>query len=70
MKHYKSPTDKRTKVWSNSYKAVLLYRGKLDQKKKRSTISTTDKYIDGRGRQRFKGNKNLKESQTLSSKSY
>ena len=48
----------------------MLNLGKLDLKKKRSRskVSTTDQYVDAKGRRRYKGNKNLKNTQKLSSK--
>lgn len=64
MRHWGSESPKRTVLWSNS----LLVRGfatpKLAPKDKKDCIRLCDQYQDGSGRKRFKGNPNLRKSQS------
>ena len=65
MKHYKSATAKSTCLWSNSSIVSIFNLGRLSRAQLRSDVRTTDRYVDSKGRVRFKGNKHLKGTQTL-----
>lgn len=67
MRHFGSPTPKRSKAYSNSKVIGKLNQGRL----KRADAyvppedRTTDQYTDQAGRKRYKGSKKLKSSQHL-----
>lgn len=66
MLNYGHPNDKRTKLWSTSYYVALFSQGKKDlTKKDNNAPPTTERYVDGAGRVRYKGTKALKSSQIL-----
>lgn len=68
MRHYKSPTDKRTMVLSNNFVYGLLDRGILTRKKKKKSFHrTTKRYRGHDGKNRFSGTSQLKASQNLCS---
>jgi len=73
MAHYGGPTPKRHVAYSNSHAIGLLDLGRLKgwsqkQKAKKKagleTVTTVVKYIDKQGRQRYKGSKALKFSES------
>ena len=68
MRHYGSPTPKRHYGYSNSGVVMRLDLGKLytTQRAPRSQrIRTADVYVDRHGTKRYKGNKNLRSTETL-----
>ncbi|CAK9047489.1 Uncharacterized protein SCF082_LOCUS26595 [Durusdinium trenchii] len=58
-------TAKRTLLWSNTAWLVDFDLGRLARDKLRGEVQTTDRYKSRDGRSRWKGNKNLKSTQTL-----
>ncbi|CAE7872119.1 unnamed protein product [Symbiodinium sp. KB8] len=65
MKHYKSPTAKSTLLWSNSAVVSRFDLGPLSRSQLRSSVRTTDRWVNAAGRKCFKGNKNLRATQPL-----
>lgn len=66
MKHYKSKTPKRTRVWSPSWAVAVFGRhGKLRGRGKKSEVETTKVYFDKRGRRRYTASSHLKKTQIL-----
>lgn len=68
MHHYGSQTPKRHYGYSNSGVVMRLDLGKLyaTQRPPRSQrIRTADVYVDRSGTKRYKGNKNLRSTETL-----
>ena len=68
MRHYGSQTPKRHYGYSNSGVVMRLDLGKLyaTQRPPRSQrIRTADVYVDRSGTKRYKGNKNLRSTETL-----
>lgn len=64
MAHYNHPNMKLTKIWSCSYNIWRLDFGKLPQcKNQQVRMSTTRKYINSKGEQRFTATAALKKSQ-------
>ena len=60
------PTPKRSILFSNSrWISLFSFASKMKWNKLRGEFQTTDKYVDKKGRKRFKGNKALKGTQTL-----
>lgn len=59
------PCPKRTLLVSNSERVNRLRTGKLVKGLHTSSVKTTEKYVDGSGRVRFKGTGQLKSTQTL-----
>ena len=66
MRHYKSPSMKRTMVISNQRICGMLDKGQLFKNKKKKAIPTTKRYLNAEGRRRFCGTSQLKQSQKLS----
>ena len=67
MRAYNHPTPKRSVVYSASPLVKKLDRGSMKRDDLKGDISTTDRYVDGAGHARFKGNKALKGPQFLDS---
>lgn len=66
MKHFKSKSPKRTRLWSCSWAVALFGRfGKLSGKSKKSQIRTTRVYFDKKGRRRYTASAALKGTQIL-----
>ena len=66
MKHFGHGTPKRSCLWSITWPIVVFNKGKLCRKKKNvKEYESTVRYIDGKGRVRFKGSSQLKKTQTL-----
>ena len=57
---YGSPSPKRSWAYSNSSAVRQLDVG---WKRMKSKISTVTKYVDGKGRQRYKGSPQLKSTE-------
>lgn len=66
MRKHSSMSWKRTWIWSISSLIGALDLGPLTAEEKETSEKTTTTYKDARGKQRFKGNSNLKKSQHLS----
>ena len=66
MLKFLSATPKRTKCWSSSPSIAALNLGPITKQAiKACTVKSTDVYVDKRGKKRYKGNKNLKSTQSL-----
>ena len=66
MKHYKSKTPKRTRLWSPSWAVAVFGRhGKLQGRGKKSEVATTKIYYDKQGRRRYTASAHLKKTQIL-----
>lgn len=65
MKHFGHGTPKRSCLWSITWPIVVFNKGKLCRKKNVKEYESTVRYIDGKGRVRFKGSSQLKKTQTL-----
>ena len=65
MRQHGAPTPKRTLIISNQAKVGMLHKGRFNLKASGHTVRTTDRYEDGSGAFRFKGNRALKQSQNL-----
>ena len=65
MKWFRHPTPKRTTVYSSSPLIKELDMGPLTRNHLTPEVQTTDRYQNGSGKARFKGNKNLKGTQCL-----
>mmetsp|Transcript_40679 Transcript_40679/g.63947 ORF Transcript_40679/g.63947 Transcript_40679/m.63947 type:complete len:346 (-) Transcript_40679:30-1067(-) len=63
MKWFRHPTPKRTTVYSSSPLIKELDMGPLTRNHLTPEVQTTDRYQNGSGKARFKGNKNLKGTQ-------
>ena len=68
MRKYGSMSWKRTWVWSSSDTIKALDLGSLTKDEKQTSGTLTTRYKDSKGTTRFKGNKHLKTSQYLASK--
>lgn len=73
MLFFKSPSPKRTSLWSSSSQIKRFWLGKLtkkireDHKKQNPDFATVIKYVDKAGRKRYHGSKQLRSTQTLDS---
>ena len=67
MKHYNHGTPKRSCLWSTAWPIFFFNKGKLCRRKAQKSYDTTVRYIDSKGRARFKGSKDLKRTQILCS---
>lgn len=65
MRKYGSMSWKRTWVWSNDSSIAALDLGAMTAYEKKTAVPTTVRYMDSKGRVRFKGNSTLKGSQIL-----
>lgn len=68
MAHYMSRTPKRHYAYSNSAAVGAIDKGVLQGWKKRSEktkVRTAEKYVDGKGKKRWKENRNLKATERL-----
>lgn len=65
MRKYGSMSWKRTWVWSNDSSIAALDLGAMTAYEKQTAVPTTVRYMDSKGRVRFKGNSTLKGSQIL-----
>lgn len=65
MRLWGAACPKRTILFSNGKAVKMLWTGALDRKKYPSLIQTATKYIDGAGKRRYKGSKELKSTQSL-----
>ena len=64
MRHWGSPSPKRTSIWSNSWQIRLFNKGRLQRAEmKKCNYPTSNKYKDRKGRARWSGNANLKSTQ-------
>ena len=65
MRKYSSLSWKRTWVWSSTPLISALDLGPMTEEERLTSRPTTTRYKDAKGKNRFKGNKNLKLSQYL-----
>lgn len=63
MAHFKHPTSKRSSAWSTCWPICHLNRGKLNRKSFKKEYETAVRYVDGSGKQRWKGSSKLKGTQ-------
>jgi len=68
MGHYNAPTPKRHYAYSNSKAIHKIDKGVLQGwKPKKEKVKTAERYVDASGRQRYKGTKQLRSTETLDS---
>ena len=67
MGHYMAATPKRHYAYSNCTAIHKLNKGVLQgwKSKSKKKVTTAEKYVDGSGRQRYKGTSKLKDTETL-----
>ena len=65
MAHFKHATSKRSTLWSTCWPICHFNRGKLNRKSFKKEYETAVRYVDGSGKQRWKGSSKLKGTQTL-----
>lgn len=65
MRGWGSATPKRTTLWPNST-AVRYFATTAKARGKKSMVQLADIYFDSAGRKRYKGNRNLRGSQSMS----
>ena len=66
MAHYSSRTAKRHYLYANTPAVLKLDKGKLvGWKNKDSKVKSAVKYVDGSGKQRYKGTEHLRATESL-----
>lgn len=64
MRAFLHPTPKRTVLYSNTtWISTLSFARKMKKAELDTAVKTTDKYVDSNGKERFKGNANLRSTQ-------
>ena len=66
MRHYGAPSMKPTQIIVNQAILRGLDLGPVPQRRKKGSRRTTKRYLDGHGKRRYVGTKDLKASQNLS----
>lgn len=63
MAHYSARTAKRHYCYANTPSILRIDKGKLTGWKNK--VKSADRYIDGSGKKRYKGNANLRATENL-----